>query len=195
MPESIKAFKQRKESRHSYGWVPDLPDHRDYLYWSVRSAPRVLPVRVDLRRLCSEVEDQGDLGSCTANALAGALEYLEKKDKVPCADLSRLFIYYNERVIEHSVQSDSGAMIRDGIKTLAKQGVCAEKRWPYVISQFAKKPSPASYREASDHQITSYHRIRTPVRCAPALPKVFPSSLVSQFMKASSPGKLQRPAS
>jgi C1A family cysteine protease len=52
-------------------------------------------------------------------------------------------------------------MIRDGIKTLKHQGVCAEKKWPYIISKFAAKPSPACYKEALDHQITSYHRILT----------------------------------
>ena len=110
---------------------------------------------------CSPVEDQGNLGSCTANALAGALECLERKDKVSFIDLSRLFIYYNERVIEQSVSSDSGAMIRDGIKSLKKTGVCSEKKWPYVISKFAVKPNSACYKEALNHQITSYQRILT----------------------------------
>jgi C1A family cysteine protease len=86
---------------------------------------------------------------------------LEKKDKVSFVDMSRLFIYYNERVIEHSVDSDSGAMIRDGIKSLKKQGVCSEKSWPYVISKFTVKPNVACYKEALNHQITSYHRITT----------------------------------
>jgi C1A family cysteine protease len=152
----------KKESRKSskrYGWVPDLPDQRDYLFGAVRPVPPTLPLRVDLRHLCSSVEKQGNLGSCTANALAGALEFLEIKNKIHFTDLSRLFIYYNERIIEHSVRSDSGAMLRDGIKTLAKQGVCSEKTWPYVVSKFAVKPRAACYKEASNHQITSYHRI------------------------------------
>jgi C1A family cysteine protease len=144
-----------------YGWVPDLPDQRDYKFGAIYKIPAKLPASVDLRSQCSPVEDQGELGSCTANALAGALEFLELKDKVPFADLSRLFIYYNERVIEHTVNSDSGAMLRDGIKTLAKQGVCTEAKWPYVIAQFTKKPSAACYKEAADHQITSYQRLLT----------------------------------
>lgn len=149
-------------SKPRYGWVPDLPDHRDYLYSVVRKVPKVLPKSVDLRSLCSPVENQGDMGSCTANALVGNLEFLEKKDKIKkFANLSRLFIYYNERAIEHSVNSDSGAMIRDGIKTLAKQGVCPETIWPYNIAQFKKKPTAACYKEASDHQITTYHRLLT----------------------------------
>lgn len=147
--------------RHGLGWVPDLPDQRDYLFAAAYRVPRRLPASADLRPLCSPIEDQGALGSCTANALAGALEFLENKDKVSFVDLSRLFIYYNERVIEHSVMSDSGAMLRDGIKTLAKQGVCSEKRWPYLISKFTAKPPAGCYTEAAEHQITSYHRLMT----------------------------------
>jgi C1A family cysteine protease len=149
----------KRTDKRGYGWVPDLPDHRDIMYSAVRKVPAELPAKVDLRAQCSPVEDQGQLGSCTGNALAGALEFLEKKDGVPFKDVSRLFIYYNERVIEHSVKSDSGAMIRDGIKTLAKQGACSEKSWPYLISKFSVKPTAACYKEAGQHQITSYQRI------------------------------------
>ena len=147
--------------RNVYGWLPDIPDHRDHLYGAVRKVPKTLPAKADLRPGCSPVEDQGDLGSCTANALAGALEFLMKKDKVKFADMSRLFIYYNERVIEHTVRTDSGAMLRDGIKTLAKQGACTEKSWPYDIARFAAKPTKTCYAEALDHQILSYARLAT----------------------------------
>ena len=151
--------KKGKSQKRFYGWVPDLPDQRDYLYSALRRRVAMLPKAVDLRLSCSKVEDQGELGSCTANALAGAIEFLEKKDKVAFTDFSRLFIYYNERVIEHSTKYDNGAMIRDGIKTLAKQGACTEKKWPYVVSKFAVKPPAACYTEALKRQITSYHRI------------------------------------
>jgi C1A family cysteine protease len=151
----------KKTRKRGFGWVPDLPDHRDFLYGAVRKIPKRLPPRADLRRQCSPVEDQGQLGSCTGNALAGAVEFLEKKDKVPFVDVSRLFIYYNERAIEGTIKSDSGAMIRDGIKTLAKQGVCSEKSWPYVISKFSVKPAATCYKEAANRQITSYLRITT----------------------------------
>jgi C1A family cysteine protease len=151
----------RRQRKLRYGWVPDLPDHRDLFYGAVRPVPPALPPRVDLRPTCSPVEDQGDLGSCTGNALAGAIEFLERKHNVPFIDASRLFIYYNERVIEGTVKSDSGAMIRDGIKTLKKQGVCSEKRWPYTVSKFTVKPGTACYKEALAHQITSYRRIIT----------------------------------
>ncbi len=144
-----------------YGWIPDLPDQRDRLYAAIAAPPKELPGSVDLRPGCSTVEDQGALGSCTANALAGNLESLEKKAGKPATDLSRLFIYYNERGIEGTVAQDSGAMLRDGIKALARQGVCAEKTWPYVIAKFAVKPPAACYREGLRHRITSYHRIAT----------------------------------
>ena len=146
-----------------YGWLPDLPDHRDQLYGVVRKvpAPTRLPAKIDLRPGCSKVEDQQDLGSCTANALAGSLEFLMLKDKVKFDDMSRLFIYYNERLIEGTVMTDSGAMIRDGIKTLVKQGACLEKSWPYDIARFAVKPSKKSYSEALQHQIISYARLNT----------------------------------
>ena len=144
-----------------FGWVPDLPDHRDIRYGMVRPVPAKQPSAVDLRRTCSPVEDQGRLGSCTGNALVGALEFLERKDRVPFTNLSRLFVYYNERIIEHTVKEDAGAMLRDGIKTLAKQGACAEQTWPYAIAKFALKPTPACYREALEHQITAYARLET----------------------------------
>ena len=144
-----------------YGWRPDLPDHRDHLYGVLRRIPTRLPSQVDLRPGCSPVEDQGELGSCTANALVGALEFLEIKDGVHFEDLSRLFIYYNERVLENTVKQDAGAEIRDGIKTLAKQGVCSEADWPYVASKFAAKPTASCYRKAAKHQITEYQRLQT----------------------------------
>ncbi len=150
-----------KVQRLRYGWMPDVPDQRDLLYGAVRPVPPALPTRVDLRMECSPVENQLNLGSCTANALAGALEFLERKDGVVFEDASRLFVYYNERAIEGTVKSDAGAALRDGIKTLKKQGVCSETRWPYVISKFAVKPIASCYKEALQHQITSYHRILT----------------------------------
>jgi C1A family cysteine protease len=144
-----------------YGWLPDIPDQRDLMYGALRKIPARLPAKVDLRPGCSKVEDQQALGSCTANALAGALEFLMRKDKVKFADMSRLFIYYNERVIEHSVKNDSGAMIRDGIKTLVKQGACTEKSWPYDIARFAVKPVKSCYTEALNYQIIAYARLNT----------------------------------
>src|SRR5207249_9186244 len=82
--------KINKRSAKWYGWLPDLPDHRDFSYSAI--APRLaeLPAKIDLRKKCSPVENQGELGSCTANALVGALEFLELKDGCRFVDLSRL---------------------------------------------------------------------------------------------------------
>jgi C1A family cysteine protease len=121
-----------------------------------------MPTSIDLRAQCSPVKDQGNLGSCTANALASALEFLENKDKVvPEVNMSRLFIYYNERVIEKTVRSDSGASLRDGIKTLVKQGSCAETQWPYIVPRFEIKPPVLCYTEGLKHIAQSYYRIST----------------------------------
>lgn len=109
-----------------YGWVPDRPDYRDKLYTAIAAPPKKLPKKVDLRRGCSRVEDQGQLGSCTANALVGNLEFLKKKAGHRVTNLSRLFVYYNERAMEGTINDDAGAMIRDGVKTLVSLA-CAAK--------------------------------------------------------------------
>jgi C1A family cysteine protease len=144
-----------------YGWMPDRPDHRDKLYAAIAAPPPHLPPKVDLRATCSAVENQGQLGSCTANALVGSLEFLETKAGQTSVDLSRLFVYYNERAMEGTVKEDAGAMIRDGVKTLVKQGVCTEATWPYLIGRFTAKPPAACYKQALTHQVLSYHRILT----------------------------------
>lgn len=149
---------------HRLGWLPDVPDWRDIPFATVFRVPKRLPARVDLSGACSPVEDQGALGSCTAQALAGALEFLELKTLGAAAptrfrDLSRLFVYYNERVAHGTVTEDSGAMLRVGIKVLKAQGVCREQLWPYAIKRFAEKPPAACYVEARKHQVTAYQRL------------------------------------
>lgn len=106
------------------GWVPDLPDQRDFVYMAPRAVLRNLPVKKDLRKQCPHIYDQGQLGSCTANAIGAAFEFGLRKQKLKIFTPSRLFIYYNERVIEHSVSIDNGVMLRDGMKSINKQGVC-----------------------------------------------------------------------
>jgi C1A family cysteine protease len=158
---------QRRIGR--YGWSPDLPDHRDLLYAVPPATAVALPPTVDLRPNCPPVYDQGQLGSCTANAIGGAIEFDQIKQKLPEFTPSRLFIYYNERVIEHSVTSDAGAQIRDGIKTVAAKGVCAETSWPYDDTnknpapcpscKYAKKPPKSCYKEALNHKVQLYQRL------------------------------------
>jgi C1A family cysteine protease len=142
-----------------YGWIPDQPDQRDHLYAAPAQFLAALPPSADLRRRCPAVYNQGQLGSCTANAIGGAIEFDRLKQKLPDFVPSRLFIYYNERVIEGTVRSDSGAMIRDGIKSVASQGVCPEPEWPYVIKKFATKPTVRAYADALLDRAISYQSL------------------------------------
>jgi C1A family cysteine protease len=118
-----------------------------------------LPTMVDLRPNCPPVYDQGQLGSCTGNSIAGAIEFEQMKQKVKAFVPSRLFIYYNERVIENTVNSDSGAQIRDGMKVVAKQGAPPETDWPYDITKFTEKPPAAAYTDAATNKVMSYQRV------------------------------------
>ncbi len=118
-------IKSKKISR--YGWRPDVPDARDHVFL-VPKSKSVLPKKVDLRPKCPNPYDQGQLGSCTANAINAAYEFDLLKQGMQDFMPSRLFVYYNERVIEGTVKQDAGAEIRDGIKSIAQAGVCTEKR-------------------------------------------------------------------
>lgn len=142
-----------------YGWVPDLPDHRDHTYAAPGPLLASLPPAVDLRPGMPGVYDQGQLGSCTANAIGAAFEFDLLKQGLPDFVPSRLFIYWNERALEGTVDSDSGAMIRDGIKTVAAQGVCPEALWPYNVGEFAVQPPAACYSMAAHHRVTAYQRV------------------------------------
>jgi C1A family cysteine protease len=159
--------KQRPTIRKikKYGWVPDLPDARDHLFAAPSAVLSKLPPAASLRAKCPPVYDQGQLGSCTGNAIAGAIQFDRMKQKQASSSSlvpSRLFIYYNERTIEGTVGNDAGAQIRDGVKSVAKQGACFEsgpRAWPYDIKSFTKRPSPACYTEAAKHQIVQYSRL------------------------------------
>jgi C1A family cysteine protease len=143
-----------------YGWVPDIPDGRDLLYAAPVKALAKLPPRVDLRKQCPPIYDQGQLGSCTANAIGAALEFDQMKQKMKNVFApSRLFIYYNERAMEGTVDADSGAMIRDGVKSVANQGACDEANWPYKIERFRDKPSGPCYAEGKENQAIQYLRL------------------------------------
>ena len=143
-----------------YGWNRDLPDGRDFMYGAPAEVVRQLPESVDLRPGCPPVYDQGQLGSCTANAIGGALEFAQiKEKKANPFTPSRLFIYYNERVIEHTVDSDSGAQIRDGVKSVHKLGAPPETDWPYDINQFSQKPPEQAFTDAKNYQAILYQRV------------------------------------
>src|ERR1700733_1654605 len=108
-----KSTPAKKTKAGYYGWMPDLPDHRDRQYAAPLFKLGPLPAKIDLRKQCPAVYNQGQIGSCTA--IAGAIEFDRLKQKLPDFTPSRLFIYYNERSMENTVATDSGAQIRDGV--------------------------------------------------------------------------------
>jgi C1A family cysteine protease len=122
------------------------PIHPICFYNGPAGRKPALPTKVDLRSRLPACYDQGQLGSCTANALCGAVVY----DDAAITG-SRLFLYYNERKIENTIQYDSGAYIHDGVKALQQYGICLESEWPYVISNFAIKPTAQCYTDALKH--------------------------------------------
>ena len=140
-----------------YGWKPDLPDFRDRQIHFQRDI--ALPPLIDLRPEMPPVYDQGNLGSCTANAIGAAFSHELIKQNISTFTPSRLFIYYNERDMEGTINSDAGAEIRDGIKSLTKWGVCGEDVWPYDISKFTHKPSDLAYLLAKKDLLVQYQRV------------------------------------
>jgi C1A family cysteine protease len=195
----------------SMGWMPDLPDHRDFVYSAPMMTMRALPAKMDLRKQCpKEVYDQGRLGSCTANAIAGAIEFDQIKQKVPQATPSRLFIYYNERAIEHTTPTDSGAQIRDGVKSVNKLGACPETLWTYDDTppptdggtcpncKFSQKPPATCYTAALKHLVLSYQRVpnnlATMKGCiASGYPFVFGFTVYSNFPFQTKTGVIPMP--
>ena len=141
-----------------YGWRRDTPDMRDFL---LAVAPaRTLPAVASLRPQMPPVYDQGQLGSCTANSIGALLEHNERKQReAGAATPSRLFIYYNERVMEGTVSEDAGAELRDGIKSVAQIGAPPETLWPYDIARFADRPPQDAYAEARKHEAVRYARV------------------------------------
>ena len=148
--------------RHGLGWIPDTPDQRDRIYKPRLKMPKKLPGVVDLRHTFPPVYNQGALGSCTAQALAAAFDFSRGQQKAPFMHPSRLFIYWNERDIEGTVESDSGAMLRTGVKVLVRFGTPPEQVWPYVIKKFRQKPPQQAYAEAEKSQTLTYERILRP---------------------------------
>jgi len=165
------------------GWIKDLPDQRDLIYVPFRLTNsekdafeiqrlNVYPSTVDLRQKYDSknpILNQGVLGSCTAFSIGSLLTYNNIKQDAESDNPnnysveefipSQLFIYYNERVMENSVNSDSGAYIRDGIKSVSKQGACRLDKWPYDIRKFIIRPPEEAYKQALNHQAILYFRI------------------------------------
>lgn len=153
-----------------FHWSPDKVDIRDYKYQVTNKVQQNL---VDLRNYCSSIEDQGNLGSCTGQAIAGAIELLNKRNNKQ-TDVSRLFIYYYERALINTINYDSGAYIRDGIKVTNKQGAPLESLWPYNIQRFRQRPTPNAINDASKRKVTLYERVLDHNGCLDALNNGYP---------------------
>lgn len=124
------------------------------LKFKIINKPIELPTTVDLRNMFPPIYDQGELGSCTANALCSVFEFETIDQNIDVGfKPSRLFIYYNERKLEGTINEDSGATLSTGIKSLIKYGVCSENICPYKVENFKKKPSTRAYKDARDHKV------------------------------------------
>lgn len=155
------------------GWRRDLPDYRDYTRETpkiqetlkkgkaLRSTEKATPPSVDLRPWCSPVEDQKNLGSCTANAGVGLVEYFQNKAFNTYIDASRLFLYKATRDLMHET-GDTGAYLRDTMKAMVLFGVPPEEYWPYTVPDFDVEPSAFCYAFGQNYNAIQYYRLDPP---------------------------------
>lgn len=205
------------ETKHiRMGWLPDYPDFRDYTAAhplvepllqkaGVTKAPaKKLPVKMDLRQWCSPVEDQGDLGSCTAHACIGIVEYFERRSFSKHIDASRLFLYKTTRNLMRQT-GDTGAYLRTTMGALALFGVVPEEYWPYVASDFDKEPSAFCYSFAQNYQAITYYKVDKPLakpeeilnaiktNLAAGIPAMFGITVYSSIRQADATGRIPFP--
>jgi C1A family cysteine protease len=175
--------------QHHYGLRWQDYDPRDCKFSHTHLKAADLPSSIDLSKSKGypSAYDQGQLGSCVSNGTAFAVEFDQiKQGKAPFMP-SRLFIYYNGRVIEGTVKQDSGLQVRDGIKAVAKLGVCPESELPYNIARFKQKPSTHCYSDAVKELALQYEAVdnsnAVPIKSALAsgLPVVFGITLYTSF--------------
>jgi C1A family cysteine protease len=199
------------------GWLRDQPDFRDYTGEHDSVLPQLkkigvakpealtLAAKVDLRAYCSPVENQFSLGSCTANAVVGLVEYFERRAHNRHIDASRLFLYKATRDLLHST-GDTGAYLRSTMGALALFGVPPEEYWPYDITKFDDEPTAFCYAFGADFRAISYYRLDPPgttpsallqkirANLAAGLPSVFGFTVYSSYSQASGTGKLPYPS-
>ena len=169
-----------------YDYLSPSADAEKYKASSnIKSA--ILPPKVDLRAFMTAVEDQKSLSSCTANAVAGAYEYLVKKYLSKKAfDVRRLFIYYNARLRAGYEIEDKGSHIQYAVDSLMKIGACKEETWPYDLKSVNKKPEENSYVAAADFKIETKKFVPVKLEAwkqslAEGYPIVFGTALFSSF--------------
>ncbi|BCA56937.1 cysteine protease [Nitrospira sp. KM1] len=176
------------------GWTPDRPDFRDYTANSHEVEPilekskglkkKTSPKVVDLRPWCSPIEDQGDLGSCTANAGVGLMEYYQRRAFNKYLDGSRIFLYKATRNLL-KWNGDTGAYLRDTMKAMILFGIPPEDYWPYNISDFDVEPPAFTYAFAQAYQTVKYYRHdppgTTPVEALASVKQHLSAELPSMF--------------
>jgi C1A family cysteine protease len=202
--------------KQGLGWLPDYPDFRDYSVEQksiktmltptgvVKAGAPALPVTTDLRPWFSPVEDQKSLGSCTANAGVGMVEYFERKAFGKHIDASRLFLYKVTRNVLHWT-GDTGAFLRTTMGAMVLFGVPPEEYWPYVVADYDKEPTPFCYAYAQNYQAINYYRLDPPGVTKPALlsqiktnlgaglPSMFGFTVYSSYTQAGTTGKIPYP--
>jgi len=186
--------------KRKFGWIPDVPDHRDFRCLAVEKRPK--EEFVDLRNSMPEIYDQLEIGSCTANGVGSLLQHVSIKERMPFyKDVpSRLFLYYFTRELEGTINEDCGAMIRNAIKIANSFGACAENpTWPYVTEKFKTRPNHAAIKEAERQQAIEYRRVQqTPAAIENCLvcgyPIVFGSMLYESFNEITKNGIAKYPS-
>ena len=166
--------------RSRLGWKPDLPDQRDTLYKAPGKVLKALPDSVDLRATQPKIWDQSALGACTAHATCGQCWFLDKTDPY---EPSRLFVYYNTRILEGTINQDSGASIRNSIKSVVRWGFCSEADWPYQTSKFTRKPPQKAYANALKEKIANdqLEEVIQSLKTFPIVDTTFPDKLEVQI--------------
>jgi C1A family cysteine protease len=198
------------------GWVPDRPDNRDLTENSepikpllksigIANAGRVnLAPNADLRAWCSPIEDQGPLGSCTAHAGVGLVEFFERRAFGRHIDASRLFLYKTTRNLL-GWTGDTGAYLRETMKALVLFGVPPEKYWNYIVADFDNEPTSFCYAFAQNYQAIYYYRLdptgitpaallqRIKANLCASLPSMFGFTVYASYLQADATGKIPYP--
>lgn len=155
---SVQEAQAKKLTKYKLNYVFEKKDDKDRCFSRFFLQKLTLPPCIDLRSNWCEIFDQGELGSCTSNSIAGHVRYVLYKYSGPAVHPSRLFIYYNGRLESGlPLDEDTGLSIKDGCKTIKKQGVCDEELWPYNVRKFMNKPSPECYETALKCSNFSYY--------------------------------------
>lgn len=187
--------------QYGLGYIPDLPDHRDWPFAASAQLPPTLPVKVDLRpqtypRPCY---DQQSANSCTGNSTGAMFGFVDRKQGGANINPSRRQIYYDARALDGLESIDRGAYIRSALKTLADKGVAPEEMFSYDVGKINEQPPPAVYATALLKQALAYLRLDINVDAmraclAEGYPFVLGSSLFENFYDGHATGMIPMPS-